>query len=46
MTSGVPKKYIFANLGVTSHGPIVSFKETMIHGRVGFSMGAHSLDRL
>ena len=21
MTSGVPKKYIFANLGVPSHGP-------------------------
>ena len=42
MTSGVPKKYIFANWGVPSMVPIVSFKETTGHGRVGFSMGAHS----
>ena len=48
MTSGILKKYIFANLGVPSHGPmvpIVSFKETTGHGRVVFSFACHSLGR-
>ena len=43
MTSGVPKKYNFANLGSRPMVPMVSFKETMSHGQVGFSMGGHSL---
>ena len=33
----------YVDIFMTSMDPMVPFKETRSHGRVGFSMGAHSL---
>ena len=42
--SGVVGKISFSVIwGSHPMVPMVSFKETMIHGRGGFSMGGHSL---